>query len=121
MITIDSILNIAIAAIKTNFPDGLYSGFLVSKHVEFNPLTNKSDQNIYKTDVEVIMDSLTQTELQASGILVSDVKLYVIGKSVNDISFYDSVEYKGTVYKVFKIVESIVGSKTAIWTIIGRK
>lgn len=118
---LDEILNLASNTLKANFPESIYSGFLVKENRVYNPSTNIATDNPEQKPVEIILDNLTQDEIQASGIVSSDLKMYIIGNAINDINFYDFIIYKNSKYRIFRVIESIVGSESAIWTIICRK
>ena len=118
MISIDWILLTAVSAIKSQFPEALSNGFIISEQGEFNPSTNRVVKDTVKTTVEIIPEKLTIEEIQASGLLQSDLKMYVIADKSYIISFNKLIEYNSRVYRVKQIVESIVGSRVALWTII---
>lgn len=118
---VDWILSTAIKAIKQQLPEAIYSGFLVNKQQEFDPTSNQVISNPVNQPVEIILDTLTQEEIQASGLLATDLKLYIIGDKSYDISFDKRIQYLSKEYRVKRVVESIVGSKIALWTIICRK
>ena len=118
MISIDWVLLTAVSAIKSQFPEALSNGFIISEQGEFNPSTNRAVKDTVKTTVEIIPEKLTIEEIQASGLLQSDLKMYVIADKSYIISFNKLIEYNSRVYRVKQIVESIVGSRVALWTII---
>lgn len=121
MISIDWVLNLAITTIKQQLPESIYSGFLVNKGRVFNAEQNETVDNITNSPVEIILDKLTHEEIQASGLLSTDLKFYIIGDKLYDVSFYQHVLYNGREYKIKQLVESLVGSKTALWTIVCQK
>ncbi len=121
MISIDWVLLTAVSAIKSQFPEALSNGFIISEQGEFDPSTNRVVKNTVKTTVEIIPEKLTIEEIQASGLLQSDLKMYVIADKSYIISFNKLIEYNSRVYRVKQIVESIVGSRVALWTIICSK
>lgn len=121
MMTLDEILDLAVNTLKSNFPESIYSGFLVKDNKIFDPSTNSTTSNVTQQSVEIILDNLTQDEIQASGIVASDLKMYIIANDIQNINFYDFILYKDSKYRIFKVIESVVGSKSAVWTIIGRK
>ena len=118
MISIDWVLSTAISAIKSQFPEALSNGFIINEQGEFDPSTNRVVKDTVKTTVEIIPEKLTIEEIQASGLLQSDLKMYVIADKSYIISFNKLIEYNSRVYRVKQIVESIVGSRVALWTII---
>lgn len=118
MISIDWLLLTAVSAIKSQFPEALSNGFIISERGEFNPSTNRVVKDTVKTTVEIIPEKLTIEEIQASGLLQSDLKMYVIADKSYIISFNKLIEYNSRVYRVKQIVESIVGSRVALWTIV---
>ena len=118
MISIDWVLSTAISAIKSQFPEALSNGFIINEQGEFNPSTNRVVKNTVKNTVEIIPEKLTIEEIQASGLLQSDLKMYVIADKSYIISFNKLIECNSKIYRVKQIVESIVGSKVALWTII---
>ena len=118
MISIDWVLLTAISAIKSQFPEALSNGFIINEQGEFDPSTNRVVKDTVKTTVEIIPEKLTIEEIQASGLLQSDLKMYVIADKSYIISFNKLIEYNSRVYRVKQIVESIVGSRVALWTII---
>ena len=118
MISIDWVLSTAVSAIKSQFPEALSNGFIINEQGEFDPSTNRVVKDTVKTAVEIIPEKLTIEEIQASGLLQSDLKMYVIADKSYIISFNKLIEYNSRVYRVKQIVESIVGSRVALWTII---
>ena len=118
MISIDWVLSTAVSAIKSQFPEALSNGFIINEQGEFDPSTNRVVKDTVKTMVEIIPEKLTIEEIQASGLLQSDLKMYVIADKSYIISFNKLIEYNSRVYRVKQIVESIVGSRVALWTII---
>ena len=118
MISIDWVLLTAVSAIKSQFPEALSNGFIISEQGEFDPSTNRVVKDTVKTTVEIIPEKLTIEEIQASGLLQSDLKMYVIADKSYIISFNKLIEYNSRVYRVKQIVESIVGSRVALWTIV---
>lgn len=118
MISIDWVLLTAVSAIKSQFPEALSNGFIINEQGEFDPSTNRVVKDTVKTTVEIIPEKLTIEEIQASGLLQSDLKMYVIADKSYIISFNKLIEYNSRVYRVKQIVESIVGSRVALWTII---
>ena len=118
MISIDWVLSTAVSAIKSQFPEALSNGFIINEQGEFDPSTNRVVKDTVKTTVEIIPEKLTIEEIQASGLLQSDLKMYVIADKSYIISFNKLIEYNSRVYRVKQIVESIVGSRVALWTII---
>ncbi|QXO06651.1 hypothetical protein SEA_EFFIE_170 [Acinetobacter phage Effie] len=118
MISIDWVLSTAVSAIKSQFPEALSNGFIINEQGEFDPSTNRVVKDIVKSTVEIIPEKLTIEEIQASGLLQSDLKMYVIADKSYDISFNKLIECNSKIYRVKQIVESIVGSKVALWTII---
>lgn len=118
MISIDWVLSTAVSAIKSQFPEALSNGFIINEQGEFDPSTNRVVKDAVKTTVEIIPEKLTIEEIQASGLLQSDLKMYVIADKSYIISFNKLIEYNSRVYRVKQIVESIVGSRVALWTII---
>lgn len=121
MISIDWVLSTAVSAIKSQFPEALSNGFIVNEQSEFDPSSNRVIKDIVKNSVEIIPEKLTIEEIQASGLLQSDLKMYVIADKSYDISFNKLIECNSKIYRVKQIVESIVGSKVALWTIICSK
>ncbi len=123
MISIDWILNKAISTLKTQFPDAISAGFIVNQGREFDASSNSVTKNIVKSDVEIIPEKITIEEIQASGLLASDLKLHIIGDKAYDrmLTYDKSIEYNGVVYRIKQIVETVVGSKKALWTIICQK
>lgn len=119
---IDSILKLTVNSLKAAMPDAITVGQLKRSVKEYDAATLKTVEISSSTlNVEIIMDSITDEEIQASSILKTDLKLYVIGDKINEISYYDSVIVEGKSYKIFKLVDQVVGSKSAVWTIIARK
>lgn len=118
MISIDWVLSTAVSAIKSQFPEALSNGFIVNEQGEFDPFTNRVIKDAVKNPVEIIPEKLTIEEIQASGLLQSDLKMYVIADKSYDISFNKLIECNSKIYRVKQIVESVVGSKVALWTII---
>lgn len=118
MISIDWVLSTAISAIKSQFPEALSNGFIVNEQGEFDTSTNRVIKDTVKNPVEIIPEKLTIEEIQASGLLQSDLKMYVIADKSYDISFNKLIECNSKIYRVKQIVESVVGSKVALWTII---
>ena len=121
MISIDWVLATAVSTIKSQFPEALSNGFIINEQGEFDPSSNRVVKNIIKSSVEIIPEKLTTEEIQASGLLQSDLKMYVIADKSYDISFNKLIECNSKIYRVKQIVESIVGSKVALWTIICSK
>lgn len=119
--TLDQILNLAIVNIRKQFPEALYSGKLVRNHKTFSPSTNTTLEILEEADVEIILDSLTVEEIQASGLLSTDLKFYVIGNSANSIGFYNYLMYNNEQYRLTKVIHSLVGSRSALWTVICQK
>ena len=118
MISIDWVLSTAVSAIKSQFPEALSNGFIINEQGEFDPSTNRVVKDTVKTTVEIIPEKLTIEEIQASGLLQSDLKMYVIADKSYIISFNKLIEHNSRVYRVKQIVESIVGSRVALWTIV---
>ncbi len=119
---IQLILEKAIAAIKQKLPEAIYNGFLVSQITAFDPETNTNTvSSTLNTPVEIIFDTLTQEEIQASTILETDLKMYVVGDKINDINFYQLIKANGKMYKILRKTDQVIGSKTALWTIIARQ
>ena len=118
MISIDWVLSTAVSAIKSQFPEALSNGFIVNEQGEFDPSTNRVIKYTVKNPVEIIPEKLTIEEIQASGLLQSDLKMYVIADKSYGISFNKLIECNSKIYRVKQIVESVVGSKVALWTII---
>ena len=118
MISIDWLLLTAVSAIKSQFPEALSNGFIINEQGKFNPSTNRVIKDIVKNAVEIIPEKLTIEEIQASGLLQSDLKMYIIADKSYDISFNNLIECNSKIYRVKQIVESIVGSRVALWTII---
>ena len=118
MISIDWVLSTAVSAIKSQFPEALSNGFIINEQSEFDPSTNRVVKNITDNAVEILTEKLTIEEIQASGLLQSDLKIYVIADKSYDISFNKLIECNSKIYRVKQIVESIVGSRVALWTII---
>lgn len=118
MISIDWVLSTAVSSIKSQFPEALSNGFIINEQGEFDPFTNRVIKDTVKNAVEIIPEKLTIEEIQASGLLQSDLKMYVIADKSYDISFNKLIECNSKIYRVKQIVESIVGSKVALWTII---
>lgn len=118
MISIDWVLSTAVSAIKSQFPEALSNGFIVNEQGEFDTSTNRVVKDTVKNAVEIIPEKLTIEEIQASGLLQSDLKMYVIADKSYDISFNKLIECNSKIYRVKQIVESVVGSKVALWTII---
>ena len=112
------VLSTAVSAIKSQFPEALSNGFIVNEQGEFDPFTNRVIKDTIKNPVEIIPEKLTIEEIQASGLLQSDLKMYVIADKSYDISFNKLIECNSKIYRVKQIVESVVGSKVALWTII---
>ena len=118
MISIDWVLSTAVSSVKSQFPEALSNGFIINEQGEFDPSKNRVVKAIVKNTVEIIPEKLTIEEIQASGLLQSDLKMYIIADKSYDISFNKLIECNSKIYRVKQIVESIVGSKVALWTII---
>lgn len=121
MINIDWILSTAINTLKSTMPEAIYSGFLISKNREFIASENETVSTETSKPVEIIIDKMTSLEIQASGLLATDLKFHIIGDKNYDINFYQHISFNGSTYRFKQLVESLVGSKVAIWTIIATK
>lgn len=119
---IDSILKLAVRTLKAAFPSAIYNGSISVVTKKFNPNTLVNEEVVTSSqNVEIITDTLTNEEIQASNLLATDLKVYIIGDKINDISFYSFVNFDGEVYKIKKIIDQRVGVKSALWTIACRK
>ena len=119
---IDSILNVAVRSIKSALPSAIYSGKILNIETVYNTITLNNDEiSTSERDVEIISDTLTSEEIQASNLLSTDLKLYVIGDKLSDISFYEYIIFNNEKYKIKKKIDQLVGTKTALWTIACRK
>lgn len=121
MITIDWVLQTVIKTLKSQFPDAIGNGFVIDFNRVFDPTSNSTIDQIIKSPVEIIPEKITSEEIQASGFLITDLKLHIIGDKAYDIKFDKSIEYLGKVYRTKQIVETVVGSRKALWTIICQK
>lgn len=121
MISTDWILDTAVSVIKQQWPEAIYSGFLVTKDRQFDPSTNNVAESVAKESVEIITEKLTVEEIQASGLLSTDLKMYIIGDKSYIVNFDKFIEFEQDSYRVKSIVETLTGSKRALWTIICQK
>jgi hypothetical protein len=117
--TVDQILELAVASLKKAMPEAIYQGSLVKKTRAFD--ASSSVARLVDTDVtpvEIVFDSLSSEEINGTTIKTSDLKLIIIANAVKTIDFYDAVRVNGNDYKISKKIETIVGSKNALFTII---
>lgn len=122
MITTQWLLDTLVSKLKKTFPEAIFDAELQVENRQFNPATNTTTILSHpKVNVEVIFDNLTQDEIQASELLVSDLKLYIVGDKTIDIDYYEFVVICNDRYRIFKKLENQVGDKTALWTIVARK
>lgn len=117
---VDSILRTAISAVKSAMPEAIYQGSLVKKTRAFNP----SDSTTIEMDsvikpAEIIFDTLTSEEIVGTTIKQSSIKMHIVADQIADIDFYQYVRVNSKDYKIARLIQSIVGSKTAVFTIIG--
>lgn len=118
----DSILKLAVNTLKSTFPSAIYQGTISVVESQYNPVTlMNEDVATTSNPIEIIMDTLTSEEIQASNLLSTDLKLYVIGDKVDNIDFYSFIFFNNEKYKIKKLINQLVGSKTALWTIACRK
>lgn len=119
---LDSILKLAVRTLKASFPEAIYNGSISVVTTKYNPNTLMNEEVVTQSqNVEIITDTLTSEEIQASNLLASDLKVYVIGDKISNISFYSFIVFNGESYKIKKIIDQRVGSKSALWTIACRK
>lgn len=122
MITTQRILDTVVSKLKKTFPEAIFDAKLQVDNRQFDPATNTTTLlSNPKVNVEVIFDNLTQNEIQASELLLSDLKLYVIGDKTINIDYYEFIVICSDRYRIFKKLEHQVGDKTALWTIVARK
>lgn len=116
---VDQILAIAVKSIKSAMPEALYKGSLVKQTRAFNSSNSTTSViDTVLTDVEIIFDGFTSEELVSSSVKNTDVKLHIIANNVSNIDFYDIIRANGFDYRIGKKLDIVVGSKTALFTIV---
>ena len=119
--TVDQILNLAVKSIKAKMPEAIYQGSLVKQTNAFdaaNSVARTIDEVV--TPVEIVFDSFKSEELLGSNILSTNVKLIIIANEVKSIDFYSCVRIGLLNYTIKQLVESVVGSKVALFTIAAK-
>lgn len=117
----DQILSTTVRSIKSAMPEAIYAGTLVKKETLFD--SSSSVSRIIEsvlTPVEIIFDSFKSEEILGSNILSTDVKLHVIANEVKDINFYTVVRVGNDDYTIKQKIEAVIGSKTALFTIVAQ-
>jgi len=117
----DQILDIAVKSIKSAMPEAIFQGSLVKNTRAFNPSTNSVTLTPTTIDVEVIFDTFTSNEALGSSIKVTDLKLHIIANELTTLDFYSLVNARGGQFKIKQVIDSVVGTKSAIFTIIAEK
>lgn len=117
--TVDQILDVAISSLKKAMPEAIYRGSLVKQTRAFDASSSTArviDSEI--TSVEIVFDSFTSEEISGTTIKATDVKLIIIANDVKSIDFYNIVRVKGFDYLISRKVDTVVGSKNALFTVI---
>ncbi len=117
--TVDQILNLSISSLKKAMPEAIYQGSLVKTTRAFD--ASSSVARVIESDVtpvEIVFDSFTSEEINGTTIKSTDVKLIVIANEVKSIDFYDAIRVEGVDYKITRKIDTVVGSKNALFTIV---
>lgn len=117
--TVDQILELSIASLKKAMPEAIYQGSLVKKTRAFDASSSVArlvDADV--TPVEIVFDSFTSEEINGTTIKSTDVKLIIIANEVKSIDFYDAIRVNGADYKISRKIDTVVGAKSALFTII---
>lgn len=118
---VDQILDLAIKSIKSALPEAIYQGSLVKQTRAFDASQSKArliDDEV--TPVEIIFDNFKYQEIIGSNILATDVKLMIIADVVTNIDFYQVVRVKNHDYTIKTKLDTVVGSKAALFTIVAQ-
>jgi len=121
MIRTDRILQLAVSTIKSAIPEAIYQGSLVRQTRAFD--ASQSINRVIESDVtpvEVIFDNFKYQEIIGSNILANDVKLIIIADKVFDIDFYQVVRVKGNDYTIKTKIDTVIGSKATLFTIVAQ-
>ena len=117
--TVDQILELSIASLKKAMPEAIYQGSLVKQTRAFDASSSVArlvDSDV--TPVEIVFDSFTSEEINGTTIKATDVKLIIIANDVKVIDFYDVIRVKGIDYKISRKIDTVVGAKSALFTIL---
>ena len=120
--TVDQILELSISSLKKAMPEAIYQGSLVKQTRAFD--ASSSVARLIDSDVrqvEIVFDSFTSEEIIGTTIKSTDVKLHIVANDVKNIDFYDVVRLESVDYKISKLLETVVGAKRALFTIIASK
>lgn len=116
---VDSILAVSISALRRAMPEAIYQGSLVKQTRAFD--SSSGSARIVKTDetpVEIVFDSFTSEEVNGTTIKATDVKIIIIANDVKSIDFYDLVRVNKTDYKIKRKVDTVIGSSSALFSIV---
>lgn len=119
--TVDQMLDLAINSIKSSMPEAIYKGSLVRQTRAFDASTSKArliDSDI--TPVEVVFDNFKYQEIIGSNILATDVKLIIIANEIQSIDFFTLVRIENKDYTIKSKLETVIGSKVALFTIVAQ-
>lgn len=117
---VDKILALVVRTIKTSLPDAIYQGSLVKKTRAFDPSSSSViEGEDVVTPAEIIFDVITAEETVGTTIKHTDVKLHIIANKIQSIDFDQFIKVDSKEYRIKKLVTSVVGTKVALFTIIG--
>jgi hypothetical protein len=117
--TVDQILELSVASLKKAMPEAIYQGSLIKLTRAFD--ASSSVSRVIESEerpVEIVFDSFTSEEISGTSIKATDVKLIVIANDVKSIDFYDVIRIKGLEYKINRKIDTVVGAKNALFTIV---
>lgn len=115
----DKILSIAVRSIKKAMPEAIYKGLLINQTQAFDASTSENVVTQLKsTPVEIIFDSFKAEEILGTTIKATDVKLHIIANEVKSIDFYTLVRVKERDYRIKRTIETVIGAKAALFTIV---
>lgn len=116
---VDKLLDIAIKSIRKAMPEAIYEGLLINRKQAFDASTNcnrEVDSDV--TTAEIIFDSFKAEEILGTTVKSTDVKLHIIADKIKSIDFYTLVRVKGRDYRIKRTIETVIGSKAALFTIV---
>ncbi len=119
--TTDQILSLAIKSLKSAMPEALYNGSMIKQTRVFD--ASKSIARIVEdtvTPIEIVFDSFKAEEIIGSNILSTDVKLHIIANNVKSIDFYNVIRVNGSDYSIKNKLETVIGAKIALFTIVAQ-
>jgi len=119
---VDQIIALTVSSLRAAMPEALYKGSLIKRTRAFNTYTSTNDlEDEVVTPVEVVFDKFTTQELSGSVIKSTMVKLIIIAEVIKDIDFYDVLNVLDFDYRIINKIDSLVGSKAVVFTIIAEK